>query len=201
MPCCSSYLCHLVNCRVTLERSLNNYDYLVDEGTKCNATSDLLLEHNRELSIVDLLFPSLVLLITLLQKLQEVKEQHRNTKLMNALLRIHKEIRPKLAACAAELSSPYSDYAIGYGVACHLIASSFAFWSIYGWSPGLYHNLLASVQSASLLTQDPAATQHKNQMPKTHPIFVLVSYSGESFLTNGEVFEMKRNWERDHKLE
>jgi hypothetical protein len=45
-------------------------DYLVDEGTECNATSDLLLERNRELSIVDLLVPSLVLLITLLLKLQ-----------------------------------------------------------------------------------------------------------------------------------
>lgn len=45
-------------------------DYLVDEGTECNTTSDLLLERNREQSIVDLLVPSLVLLITLLQKLQ-----------------------------------------------------------------------------------------------------------------------------------
>ena len=45
-------------------------DYLVDEGTECNSTSDLLLERNREQSIVDLLIPSLVLLINLLQKLQ-----------------------------------------------------------------------------------------------------------------------------------
>ena len=45
-------------------------DYLVDEGTECNSTSDLLLERNREKSLVDLLIPLLVLLITLLQKLQ-----------------------------------------------------------------------------------------------------------------------------------
>lgn len=45
-------------------------DYLVDDGTECNSTSDLLLEHNREQSLVDLLVPSLVLLINLLQKLQ-----------------------------------------------------------------------------------------------------------------------------------
>lgn len=45
-------------------------DYLVDEGTECNSTSDLLLERNREQSLVDLLVPSLVLLINLLQKLQ-----------------------------------------------------------------------------------------------------------------------------------
>ncbi|CAK8571309.1 unnamed protein product [Lathyrus sativus] len=148
----------LVNCRFMLERSSNNYDYLVDEGTECNATSDLLLERNRELSIVDLLVPSLMLLITLLQKLQEAKEQHRNTKLMNALLRVHREISPKLAACAAELSSPYPDYAIGYGAVCHLIASSLAFWPVYGWSPGLYHTLLDSVQGTSLLTLGPKET-------------------------------------------
>lgn len=148
----------LVNCRFMLERSSNNYDYLVDEGTECNTTSDLLLERNRELSIVDLLVPSLVLLITLLQKLQEAKEQHRNTKLMNALLRLHREISPKLAACAAELSSPYPDYAIGYGAVCHLIASALAFWPVYGWSPGLFHTLLASVQSTSLLTLGPKET-------------------------------------------
>ncbi len=45
-------------------------DYLVDEGTECNSTSDLLLERNREQSLVDLLVPSLVLLINLLHKLQ-----------------------------------------------------------------------------------------------------------------------------------
>lgn len=149
----------LVNCRFKLERSSNNYDYLVDEGTECNATSNLLLERNRELSIVDLLVPSLMLLITLLQKLQEFKEQHLNTKLMDALLRIHREISPKLAACAAELSSPCPDYAIGYGAVYHLIVSSFTFWSVYGWSPGLYHTLLGSVHGTSLLTQDPAQYQ------------------------------------------
>lgn len=53
-------------------------DYLVDEGTECNATSDLLLERTRELSIVDLLVPTLVLLITLLQKLQVGKLTFRN---------------------------------------------------------------------------------------------------------------------------
>ncbi|KAI5446572.1 hypothetical protein KIW84_014418 [Lathyrus oleraceus] len=34
------------------------------------------------------------------------------------------EISPELAACAAELSSLYPDYAIGYGAVCHFIASS-----------------------------------------------------------------------------
>lgn len=45
-------------------------DYLVDEGTECNATSDLLLERNREESLIALLIPSLLLLNNLLQKLQ-----------------------------------------------------------------------------------------------------------------------------------
>lgn len=45
-------------------------DYLVDDGMECNSTSDLLLERNREQSLVDLLVPSMLLLITLLHKLQ-----------------------------------------------------------------------------------------------------------------------------------
>ncbi|CAL0299449.1 unnamed protein product [Lupinus luteus] len=148
----------LINCRFMLERSSNNYDYLVDEGTECNTTSDLLLERNRELSIVDLLVSSLLLLITLLQNLQEAKEQHRNTKLMTALLHLHREISPKLAACAADLSSPYPDHAIGYGAVCHLIVSALAFWPVHGWSPGLFHTVLTSVQATSMLTLGPKET-------------------------------------------
>ncbi|KAF5182700.1 virilizer [Thalictrum thalictroides] len=60
----------LVNCKSMLERSSNTYDYLVDEGAECNSMSDLLLERGREQSLVDLMIPSLVLLITLLHKLQ-----------------------------------------------------------------------------------------------------------------------------------
>ncbi|KAB1227153.1 hypothetical protein CJ030_MR1G027718 [Morella rubra] len=148
----------LVSCRFMLERSSNSYDYLVDEGTECNSTSDLLLERNREQSLVDLLIPSLVLLINLLQKLQEAKEQHRNSKLMNALLRLHREVSPKLAACAADLSSPYPDSALGFGAVCHLIVSALACWPVYGWTPGLFHSLLASVQAASLLALGPKET-------------------------------------------
>ncbi|XP_015900411.3 protein virilizer homolog isoform X2 [Ziziphus jujuba] len=148
----------LVNCRFMLERSSNSYDYLVDEGTECNSTSDILLERNREQSLVDLLVPSLVLLINLLQKLQEAEEQHRNTKLMNALLRLHREVSPKLAACAADLSSSYPDAALGFGAICHLVASALACWPVYGWSPGLFHSLLASVQATSMLALGPKET-------------------------------------------
>lgn len=148
----------LVNCSFMLERSSSSYDYLVDEGTECNSTSDLLLERNREKSLVDLLVPSLVLLITLLQKLQEAKEQHRNTKLMKVLLRLHREVSPKLAACAADLSSPNPDSALGFGAVCHLVVSALAFWSVYGWTPGLFHSLLASVQANSSLALGPKET-------------------------------------------
>ncbi|XVE75858.1 hypothetical protein DITRI_Ditri12bG0125200 [Diplodiscus trichospermus] len=148
----------LVNCSFMLERSSNSYDYLVDEGTECNSTSDLLLERNREQSLVDLLVPSLVLLITLLHKLQEAKEQHRNTKLMNALLRLHREVSPKLAACAADLSSPYPDSALGFEAVCHLIVSALAYWPVYGWTPGLFHSILASVQATSSLALGPKET-------------------------------------------
>lgn len=147
----------LVNCRFMLERSSNSYDYLVDEGTEVNSTSDLLLERNREQSLVALLIPSLALLITLLQKLQEAKEQHRNTKLMNALLRLHQEVSPKLAASASDLSS-YPDSALGFGAVCHLLVSSLACWPVYGWTPGLFHSMLDSVQSSSLLALGPKET-------------------------------------------
>lgn len=148
----------LVDCRFMLERSSNNYDYLVDEGTECNSTSDLLLERSREKSLVDLLIPLLVLLITLLKKLQEAQEQHRNTKLMNALLRLHREVSPKLAACAADLSSSYPDAALGFGAVCNLLVSALACWPIYGWTPGLFHSLLASVQATSSLALGPKET-------------------------------------------
>ncbi|KAM0980773.1 hypothetical protein COP2_014310 [Malus domestica] len=146
----------LVNCRGMLERSSNSYDYLVDE--ECNTTSDLLSERNREQSLVDLLIPTIMLLINLLQKLQEVQEQHRNTKLLNALLRLHREVSPKLAACAADLSSPYPDSALGFGAICHLLASALACWPVYGWTPGLFHSLLANVQVPSLLALGPKET-------------------------------------------
>ncbi|WCJ34180.1 embryo defective 2016 [Euphorbia peplus] len=148
----------LVNCSSMLERSSNNYDYLVDEGAECNSTSDLLLERNREQSLVDLLVPSLVLLTILLQKLQEAKEQHRNTKLMNALLRLHREVSPKLAACAADLSSSYPDSALGFGAVCHLVVSALTFWPVYGWTPGLFHSLLSSVQVTSVMALGPKET-------------------------------------------
>ncbi|XP_010247298.1 PREDICTED: uncharacterized protein LOC104590359 [Nelumbo nucifera] len=145
----------LVNCKFMLERSSNTYDYLVDEGAECNSTSDLLLERSREQSLIDLMIPSLVLLIALLQKLQEAKEQHRNTKLLNALLRLHREVSPKLAACAADLCSPYPGSALGMGAVCHLIVSALACWPVFGWTPFLFHCLLDSIHATSLLALGP----------------------------------------------
>ncbi|KAL0374796.1 UNVERIFIED_CONTAM: protein virilizer [Sesamum radiatum] len=133
-------------------------DYLVDEGAEGNSTSDLLLERNREKSLFDLLIPSLVLLINLLQKLQEAKEQHRNTKLMSALLQLHREVSPKLASCAAELSHTCPDFVLGFGAVCHLLASALACWPVYSWTPGLFHFLLDSLHATSLLALGPKET-------------------------------------------
>ncbi|CAI9097590.1 OLC1v1034059C1 [Oldenlandia corymbosa var. corymbosa] len=144
----------LINCKVMLERSSNIYDYLVDEGTECNATSDVFLERNRERSISDLLVPSLVLLLNLLQKLQEAKEQHRNTKLVTALLQLHRELSPRLAACPFDLSYPQME-ALGFGAVCHLIVSALACWPIYGWKPDLFEFLLDNLHAASHLTLGP----------------------------------------------
>ncbi|XP_057524908.1 protein virilizer homolog isoform X2 [Amaranthus tricolor] len=148
----------LVNSRLMLERFSNNYDYLVDDGVECSSTSDLLLERNREKYLIDLLIPSLLLLLELLQRLKEAKEQLRNTKLMNVLLRLHRELSPKLAACAVDLSSSYPDSALGLETVCHLIVSALACWPAYAWTPGLFHTLLDSVQAASLLTLGPKET-------------------------------------------
>ncbi|GFZ09233.1 embryo defective 2016 [Actinidia rufa] len=145
----------LIDCRLMLERSSNNYDYLVDEGTECNSTSDLLLERNREQSVVDLLIPCLVMLINLLQRLEESKEQHRNTKLMKALLHLHREMSPRVAACAADLSSPYPASALGLEAVCHLLVSALACWPVYGWTPGLFSFLVDSLQATSLLAFGP----------------------------------------------
>lgn len=140
----------LVNSRLLLERSSNNYDYLVDDGVECSSTSELLLERNREKCLVDLLIPSLQLLIELLQRLKEAKEQHRNIKLMNVLLRLHRELSPKLAASAVDLSLSYPDTALALETICHLIVSALAYWPAHAWAPGLFHTLLESVQAASL---------------------------------------------------
>ncbi|XP_059646578.1 protein virilizer homolog [Cornus florida] len=148
----------LIDCRFMFERSSNNYDYLVDEGTEGNSTSDLLLERYREQSLVDLLIPSLVLLITLLQRLQETKEQHKDTKLMNSLLRLHREVSPKLAACAADLSSSYPNSALGFEAVCNLTVSALSCWPLYGWVPGLFLFILDSLHATSLLTLGPKET-------------------------------------------
>ncbi|KAE8717059.1 putative ATP-dependent RNA helicase DHX36-like isoform X1 [Hibiscus syriacus] len=74
---------------------------------------------------------------------------------MNALLRLHREVSPKLAACAADLSSPYPDSALGFEAVCHLAVSALAYWPVYGWSPGLFNTILASVQTNSSLALGP----------------------------------------------
>ncbi|CAN8260343.1 unnamed protein product [Cochlearia groenlandica] len=148
----------LVNCSFMFERSSNIYDYLVDDDHGCSSISDFLSERNREQSLVDLLIPSLVLLISVLHRLQETKEQYRNTKLMKALLRLHREVSPKLAACAADLSSHYPDSALGFGAVCHLIVSALVCWPVYGWIPGLFHTLLSGVQTSSVPVLGPKET-------------------------------------------
>ncbi|KAK1417128.1 hypothetical protein QVD17_26250 [Tagetes erecta] len=148
----------LIDCKLMLEKSSNNYDYLVDEGTECNTTSDILLERNREQSVVDLLVPCLSLLINMLHKLKEIKEQHKNTKLMKALLHLHRELSPKLAACAVDLSYPFPNIALGFEAVCHLIVSALACWPTYGWTPVLIDFLLASLNATSLLAMGPKET-------------------------------------------
>ncbi|CAN1277697.1 Protein virilizer homolog [Linum perenne] len=96
--------------------------------------------------------------LTVIYAVVEAKEQHRNTKLMNALLRLHREVSPKLAACTADLSSSYPDSALGFGAVCHLTVSALSFWPVYGWTPGLFHTLLANVQASSLLGLGPKET-------------------------------------------
>ncbi|XP_074317545.1 protein virilizer homolog [Silene latifolia] len=148
----------LVNCRLMLERSSNNYDYLVDDGIDCSSTSDLVLERNREKCLVDLLISSLLLLMELLQRLQGAKEQYKNTKLMNVLLQLHREISPKLAACAVDLSLSYPDSALSLETICHLISSALACWPVHSWAPSFFHTLLDSVQAASSLALGPMET-------------------------------------------
>ncbi|XP_051150201.1 protein virilizer homolog isoform X2 [Andrographis paniculata] len=145
----------IINCRLMLERSSNTYDYLVDEGAEGNSTSDLLMERNREKSLFDLLIPSLILLINLLQKLQETKEQHRNSKLMDALLQLHREVSPKLAASVVELHCSCPDFVLGFGTVCHLLASALAYWPVYDWIPGLFHFLMDNLNATSLLALGP----------------------------------------------
>lgn len=65
---------------------------------------------------------------------------------------------PKLAACAADLSSHYPDSALGFGAVCHLIVSALVCWPVYGWIPGLFHTLLSGVQTSSVPALGPKET-------------------------------------------
>ncbi|KAI3472075.1 hypothetical protein Pfo_029111 [Paulownia fortunei] len=138
----------MINCKIMLERSSNI------------------------ICLFDLLIPSLVLLINLLQKLQEAKEQHRNTKLMNALLQLHREVSPKLAACAAELSHSCPDFALGFGAICHLLASALACWhlhvtSLLALGPKETCSLLCLLND---LFPDESIWLWKNGMPMLSPL-------------------------------
>ncbi|RLN42074.1 hypothetical protein C2845_PM01G37050 [Panicum miliaceum] len=139
----------LMNCKSMLERLSNSYDYLVDEGAELSSTTELLLDRTHEQAIVDLMIPSLVLLINLLHILRETKEQYRNKKLLNSLLQLHREVSPRLAACAADLSFMSPTFAVGFGVVCHLITSALACWPLYNWAPGLFHFLLENVEATN----------------------------------------------------
>ncbi|KAM0859855.1 hypothetical protein ACQ4PT_046916 [Festuca glaucescens] len=136
----------LMNCKSMLERLSNSYDYLVDEGAELSSTTELLLDRTHEQALVDLMTPSLVLLINLLQILHGTKEQYRNKKLLTALLRLHREVSPRLAACAADLSFMFPSFAVSFGVVCQLITSALACWPLYNWAPGLFHCLLENVE-------------------------------------------------------
>ncbi|KAJ0980701.1 hypothetical protein J5N97_008956 [Dioscorea zingiberensis] len=180
----------LINCKSMLERLSSSYDYLVDEGAECNSTSDLLLERSHEQSIIDLLIPSLILLMNLLKKLEEAEEQHRNKKLLNALLRLHREVSPRLAASSVDLSFPCPSSSLGFSAVCHLLASTLACWPAFGWTPGLFHCLLESVQATSILALGPKDAcsllcllgdllpmediwQWRNEMPRVSALRVL----------------------------
>ncbi|OAY73037.1 hypothetical protein ACMD2_02584 [Ananas comosus] len=134
----------LVNCKSMLERWSNSYDYLVDEGAESSSTTDLLFGRSHEKRLLDLIIPSL-----------ETKEQYRNKKLLNALLQLHREVSPRLAACAADLSFLYPSPALGHGAICHLITSAVASWPIFGWAPGLFHSLLENIQATSSAALGP----------------------------------------------
>lgn len=136
----------LMNCKSMLERLSNSYDYLVDEGAELSSTTELLLDRTHEQALVDVMTPSLVLLINLLQILHGTKEQYRNKKLLTALLRLHREVSPRLAACAADLSFMFPSFAVSFGVVCQLITSALACWPLYNWAPGLFHCLLENVE-------------------------------------------------------
>ncbi|KAL5218709.1 hypothetical protein ABZP36_019393 [Zizania latifolia] len=139
----------LMNCKSMLERLSNSYDYLVDEGAELSSTTELLLDRTHEQALVDLMIPSLVLLINLLHILNDTKQQYRNKKLLNALLQLHREVSPRLAACAADLSFMFPSFAVSFGVVCHLVTSALACWPLYNWAPGLFHCLLENIEATN----------------------------------------------------
>lgn len=63
---------YLFFCAKTIFSLILPLDYLVDEGAELSSTTELLLDRTHEQALVDLMTPSLVLLINLLQILHVI---------------------------------------------------------------------------------------------------------------------------------
>ncbi|KAJ3682983.1 hypothetical protein LUZ60_013210 [Juncus effusus] len=194
----------LVNCKFMLQRLSNSYDYLVDEGAELSSTADLLLDRSHEQELVDLMIPSLLLLIHVLKRLQETKVVFRNKKLLSALLHLHRELSPKLGASATDLSFLNPSSGLGFGAVCHLITSAVASWPVCSWAPNLFHRLLEPVDAklpvgpkdaSSLLCllgdlfPDEGIWQWRSEIP---PLSAVRNLSISTFL--GPLVEKEVNW-------
>nr|GMD09285.1 uncharacterized protein LOC109189493 [Ipomoea batatas] len=72
---------------------------------------------------------------------------------------IHVAVAVSHSRTPADLSCPCPKLALGIGAVCHLLASTLACWSVYGWTPGLFHFLLDSLNATSVVALGPKESE------------------------------------------
>ncbi|MCO5548771.1 hypothetical protein L7F22_002233 [Adiantum nelumboides] len=124
-----------------LQSSTIDYDYMVEEdGEGDDGMTEMIMEQERELSLFELLLPTLLLLLTLLKRLQLTDEEYRNTRLVEVLLQLHRCTCSRLASKISVL--PQVTGVILFASVLRVIASILSFWPVCGWKPSLFTKLV-----------------------------------------------------------
>lgn len=141
-----------------LQSSTIDYDYMVEEDGEDDGIIEMILEQEREQSLLGLLLPTVLLLLSLLKRLQLTGEEYRNTRLVEILLQLHRSICSRLASKVSVL--PQAAGMLVLASVSRVLASILAFWPVFGWMPPLFPKLLglnisSLVQTMNLFPLEP----------------------------------------------
>ncbi|KAI5077208.1 hypothetical protein GOP47_0007032 [Adiantum capillus-veneris] len=123
-----------------LQSSTIDYDYMVEEDGEGDGITEMIMEQERELSLLGLLLPTLLLLLTLLKRLKVTHEEYRNTRLVEVLLQLHRCTCSRLASKISVL--PQATGVNLFASVLRVIASILSFWPVCGWKPAVFTKLM-----------------------------------------------------------